>query len=46
MLEALNYVGVAQPSGLLREITKTFPSDPTVQAANYVVAMLDRHYFH
>ena len=46
MLEALNYVrNAVQPFGLHRELTKTFPSEPAVGAANYVASMLDWHYF-
>ena len=47
MLKALNYVvGVTQPFGMRRDITKTSPLEPAVRAANYAAAMLDRHYFH
>ena len=47
MLEGLNYViGMAQPFGLQRVITKASPSEPAVQAENYEAAMLDYHYLH
>ena len=48
MLEALIMllIGMVQLFGLCRGITKTSPSEPAVQAADYMAAMLDNHYFH
>ena len=49
MLEAQSCaIGMAQPFRLCWEIThwQASPSEPAVQAANYMAALLDHHYLN